>query len=76
MNRELTAVVTEGARKSCPRCRGTLVFTRRHPILTVGVTLERSGVERGGRIRYERAWVCQSSRCDYRELVEEAAQTG
>jgi hypothetical protein len=72
MNSGVGAVVTDGARRKCPQCRGTLVFTGRHPILTVGMTLERSGVERGDRIRYERAWVCQSDRCDYRELLGDA----
>jgi hypothetical protein len=69
MNSGVGAVVADGATRRCPQCHGTLVFTSRHPILTVGVTLERSGVERGDRMRYERAWVCQSGRCDYRELV-------
>lgn len=72
MNNRARAVVTEGATRNCPQCRGTLVFTARHPILTVGMTFERSGTERGDRIRYERAWVCQSGHCDYRELVGEA----
>jgi hypothetical protein len=72
MNSGLGAVVTDGTTRRCPQCRGTLVFTSRHPILTVGITLEWSGAERGDRIRYERAWVCQSGRCDYRELVGEA----
>ena len=66
------AVVMDVATRKCPQCRGTLVFTSRHPILTVGMTFERIGVERGDRIRYERAWVCQSGRCDYRDLVGEA----
>jgi hypothetical protein len=57
----------ENARSAAARS-----FTSRHPILTVGMTLERSGVERGDRIRYERAWVCQNGRRDYRELVGEA----
>jgi DNA-binding response OmpR family regulator len=68
----LNAAVTDGATKRCPRCRGTLVFTSRHPILTIGLTLERRDAERTDRIRYESAWVCQSGRCDYRELVREA----
>ena len=69
MNSALEPAVTEGATKLCPQCRGTLVFTRRHPILTVGVMLERTGTERLDRIRYEPAWVCQSARCEYREFV-------
>jgi hypothetical protein len=40
-----------------------------HPILTVGAWLELTGSEIGDRIRYERAWVCSNTRCDYRELV-------
>lgn len=65
-------VIADGATKSCPQCRGTLVFTSGHPILTVGMTLERSGSEIGDRIRYERAWVCRNGGCDYREVVGEA----
>jgi two-component system cell cycle response regulator DivK len=58
--------------KPCPQCRGTLVFTSRHPILTVGIRLERTGSEAADRVRYERAWVCRNVGCDYRELVEDA----
>jgi len=62
MSSGMGGVVTDGATRTCPQCRRTLVFTGRHPILTVGVTLERSGVERGDRIRYERAWVWRERR--------------
>jgi hypothetical protein len=65
-------VIADGATKACPQCRATLVFTSHHPILIVGMMLERRGSEIGHRIRYERAWVCRNSRCDYRELVGEA----
>lgn len=64
-------VITDGATKPCPQCRGTLAFTSQHPIPTVGMMLERSGSEIGNRLRYERAWVCRNSRCDYRELVRD-----
>jgi hypothetical protein len=46
-------------------------FTRGHPILTVGVMLERSGSDIGDRIRYERARVCRKDGRDFRELVGE-----
>ncbi len=72
MNTAVGTAVNEGETKPCPRCGGTLVFTSRHPILTVGIRLEREGAERGNRIRYERAWVCHSGRCDFRELLKEA----
>jgi two-component system cell cycle response regulator DivK len=64
----------DGDTKLCPQCRGTLVFTSQHPILTVGVRLERTGSEAADRVRYERAWVCRNVGCDYRELVEGALE--
>ena len=69
MSNQPQAVIADGATKSCPRCRSALVFTSHHPILTVGTMLERNGSRSGARIRYERAWVCQNSGCDYRELL-------
>jgi hypothetical protein len=59
----------EGDTRKCPQCRDVLTFTSRHPILTVGSRLERTGSQHAGPIRYERAWVCQNGGCDYRELV-------
>jgi hypothetical protein len=72
MSAHLRTVVADGATKPCPQCRGTLVFTSRHPILTVGMMLERTGSEIVDRVRYERAWVCRNGGCDYRELVGDA----
>jgi hypothetical protein len=59
----------DGDTRPCPQCQNTLVFSRRYPVLTVGMALARPGSEIGGRIRYERAWVCRNGGCDYRELV-------
>ena len=53
------------------RCRNTLVFTSRYPVLTVGMALTRSRAESGDGIRYERAWVCRNGGCYYRELLGE-----
>lgn len=58
--------------RRCPQCRGTLVFSDRYPVLSVGLALTRSRAEAGDGIRYERAWVCRNGGCDYRELVGEA----
>ena len=71
MNRMVDVVVREGATRQCPECRGTLVLRHRHPTITVGAIFERMGAERVNRIRYEPAWVCQSPRCDHREVVGE-----
>jgi hypothetical protein len=62
----------DGDSRLCPQCRNTLVFTSRYPVLTVGMALARPGYEIGGRIRYERAWVCRNGGCDYRERVGDA----
>ncbi len=62
----------DGDTRSCPRCRHTLVFTSRYPVLPVGMALERSGSQVGDRIKYQRAWVCRNGGCDYRELLGEA----
>jgi hypothetical protein len=56
----------DGDTKPCPQCRDTLVFSSRHPVLSVGLAL---GNRDRDRIRYEQAWVCRNGRCDYRELV-------
>ena len=72
MNTRPQPAIADGATKSCPQCRGMLVFRGHHPILTVDMTLERSGSEIGDRIRYERAWVCENGGCNYRELGGEA----
>ena len=68
---QLRAHAADGATRQCPDCRDLLVFTSRHPILTIGSRLERTGSEIGDRIRYERAWVCRNVRCDFRELIDE-----
>jgi hypothetical protein len=60
---------TDGDTRLCPRCRDTLVFSSRYPVLTVGMALTRPRADVGDRIRYERAWVCRNGGCDYRELV-------
>lgn len=62
----------DGDKRPCPRCRNTLVFTSRYPVLAVGMALEWSGSQIGDRIGYERAWVCRNGGCDYRELLGEA----
>ena len=64
--------LTDGATKRGPPCQATLEFRSHYPILTVGVTLERTGSEVGDRMRYERAWVCRNGRCDYREFLGDA----
>ena len=63
---------TDGDRRQCPRCRDTLNFSSRYPVLTVGMALSRSRADVGDGIRYERAWVCRNGGCDYRELVGDA----
>jgi hypothetical protein len=57
----------DGDTRQCPKCRNTLVFRSRYPILLIGVVLERTGAEPADRIRYERGWVCRNGACDYRE---------
>jgi hypothetical protein len=57
----------DGDTRQCPKCRKTLVFRSRYPILVVGSLLERTGSEPADRIRYERGWVCRNGACDYRE---------
>ncbi len=59
----------------CPRCGcDTLAFTRRYAVLTAESALLRTGTDPHNgrdRLRYETAWVCQNSHCDYRDLVGE-----
>jgi len=65
----------EGDTRVCPKCLGTLMFTRHHVILTADV------VSRGGpgvrkdagrdRLTYQVAWICQNPRCDYRRVLQE-----
>ena len=57
----------DGDIRQCPKCRNTLVFRSRYPILLVGLMLEKNGSEPADRIRYERGWVCRNGACDYRE---------
>jgi len=63
----------DGATKRCPQCRRkTVVFTRRHPVLTATTALTRTGTDPHDgpdRLQYESAWVCQNPRCDYQEIV-------
>lgn len=59
----------DGDAKPCPQCHHVLVFSSRYPVLTVGMALQTTGVERCDRLRYERAWVCRNGACDYREFV-------
>jgi hypothetical protein len=59
----------DGNMRPCPQCRGTLVFSSRHPVLTVGMSLVSAGTGPGERSNYQRAWVCRNDGCDYRELV-------
>lgn len=37
--------------RRCPQCRGTLVFSNRYPVLSVGLALTRSRAEAGDGIR-------------------------
>jgi hypothetical protein len=67
-----SGIPSEGDTRRCPQCRGTLVFSNRYPVLSVGMALTHSRSEVGDGIRYERAWVCRNGGCDYRELVGEA----
>ena len=62
----------DGDTRPCPKCRNTLVFSSRYPVLAVGMALERSAPEVGERIRYEPAWVCRNGGCVYREIVRRA----
>jgi CheY-like chemotaxis protein len=55
--------------KPCPRCGRALVFTSRYPELAVGLARRRAGSDVGERLRYERAWVCHTGGCEYRELL-------
>jgi hypothetical protein len=61
--------------RTCPKCRQhTLAFTNRYAVLTRATELLRTGTDPHDgkdRLRYEAAWVCQNSRCDYRERVLE-----
>ena len=57
----------DGDTRQCPKCRNTLVFRSRYPILLVGSMLERTGAEPADRVRYGRGWVCRNGACDYRE---------
>jgi hypothetical protein len=63
----------DSATKQCPQCRRkTLVFTRRYPVLTATTALTRTGTDLHDgpdRLQYESAWVCQNTRCDYREFI-------
>jgi hypothetical protein len=67
--RNSQALLIENHTRECPQCRGTLVFKDHHPTLTVTSRLVLTGSEVADRIRYERAWVCLSARCDYRQIV-------
>jgi hypothetical protein len=73
-----TNQVVDGATKRCPQChRHTLVFKQHYPVLMATIALSRTGTYPLGshnRLQYESAWVCQDSRCDYRELVGEESQ--
>jgi hypothetical protein len=60
---------TDGDTRLCPRCRDTLVFSSRYPVLAVRIALTRPRSDVGDGIRYQRAWVCRNGGCDYRELV-------
>jgi hypothetical protein len=61
----------ERSARQCPRCRGTLTFTNRLPVLTVEARAD-TGLQPGqDRLRYETAWVCRDPKCDYREVVAE-----
>ena len=62
----------DGDTRVCPRCRNTLVFSSRYPVLAVGMPLARPDSEISDRIRYQRAWVCRNGGCDYREFVGDA----
>jgi DNA-binding response OmpR family regulator len=55
--------------KPCPRCGRALVFTSHYPELAVGLARRRAGSDVGERLRYERAWVCHTGGCEYRELL-------
>ena len=61
--------------RTCPKCRQqTLVFTKRNAVFTRATDLTRTGTDPHDgkdRLVYEAAWVCQNSRCEYRELVRE-----
>ena len=61
---------SDGDTRRCPQCRETLVFNSRHPVISVGMAMLRSGAPGG--IRYERAWVCKNGNCDYREFEGDA----
>lgn len=65
---------TNDLAKRCPQCRrGSLVFTKHYPVLTITIALRKTDAFTNGmdRLRYERAWVCQNPSCDYQELMEE-----
>jgi hypothetical protein len=64
----------DGDTRQCPKCRHTLVFRSRYPILLVGSMLERTGSEPADRIRYERGWVCRNGACDYREADDNSGK--
>ena len=66
------ATPVDGDTKPCPRCRQTLAFSSRYPVLTVGMALVAPSVEPGERIRYTRAWVCRNGACDYRDIENDS----
>jgi hypothetical protein len=62
---------TDGDTKRCPQCGGTLVFSSRYPVLSIGAA--RRDTPDKDRMHYERAWICRDAGCDYHELLGDAA---
>jgi len=57
----------DGDTNACPNCHGTLLFSSRYPVLSVGTAYVLAASR--DRVRHEAAWFCRNGGCDYRELV-------
>jgi hypothetical protein len=55
----------EAESNSCPQCGGTMSFVRRHPILTRHLSSSPDKGEKGDRLRYVPAWVCENATCSF-----------
>jgi hypothetical protein len=66
-----------GASKPCPHCGGTVRFKQHYPVLTGRlprrVALSRNDTNETERLRYVKAWVCETGTCAYWEVVSEAS---
>jgi hypothetical protein len=55
--------------RCCPQCRQPLRFALRSPVISPSDPL--TGTSERDRLHYASAWICQTPRCGYREVMGE-----